>query len=172
MGQWISNLHRNWRHTRSFSSFGLPPEFMMILFVIAIISGFVVAGIAYEFVSSVIKTHAAVKEFKKNSNGLPIAEEMGIGGHLAQLFRGDIQKLASDCHEALGNYVAAFYVKKVMVSTTDLDFIQSMIFDEPQHINRMDDGDLPLKEMSPDSIMLARGDRWRVLRKSLAPAFS
>lgn len=144
----------------------------MILLVIAAIAGLAVAAILFDFIKSYIETNLTIRRFKKYSNGLPLGEGMGIGGHLTKIFGGDIWKTVDYEHKKNGDFFAQIYVTRTFVSSINLDFIKSLIFDEPQHTNRVDDLGIPMPVVSPDSIMLAQDEKWRRLRKYTAPAFS
>lgn len=144
----------------------------MLVIAISTITVLFIATILFDLIRSFVDTWHAIKTFRETSNGMPIAEHLKINGHLDLIFAGSNWKYLNEQHEKLGKFCAVFYTKRILVSTIDLDFIKSMIFDEPQHTNRIDSYDLFIDEMSSESIMLARDDKWRRLRKCIAPAFS
>lgn len=144
----------------------------MLLEVIAVLAGLLVATVLFDVAKTMVLTRLAVAKFKKGSNGLPICDRLGPFGHLDWVYAGDIWKLSMEEHRAVGKFLAFFYADQVGVSTIDIDFIKSMIFDEPQHTNRIGKLDFPIKEFTPDSILFAVDDQWRKLRKYTAPAFS
>lgn len=143
----------------------------MIMLVLSVIAGLAITIVFADLIKSLVDTRMAIEKFKKTSNNLPIAESLGILGHFAQVFNGKNWKFADEQHKKHGKFCAVFYTKRVFVSTIDLNFIQSMIFRQ-QLINRTDSFGVPAKEMSADSILLAKDDKWRRIRKCTAPAFS
>jgi cytochrome P450 len=112
-------------------------------------------------------------KIKKITRGLPMiptSEMTPDSPAIIGLTRHNCQKLLK-WHQELGKTIGFTMGCRLGASTTDLDLIKTIVFDEPDsHLDRSEVS-LPIVEIR-ESIMLAPKDEWRQLRKMIAPAFT
>jgi hypothetical protein len=133
-----------------------------------------VAAAALLVVSKIVSNRLALIRFKKLSRGLPMFPNAKLlGNHLTVLAFGEYNcESLRKLHQQWDAKTIGFLMSDdFAVSTIDLNLIKTFIMDEQGvHMSRHK-CNLPMDEFE-SSIMLARGDEWRRLRKMIAPAFA
>lgn len=121
----------------------------------------------------IVRNYRAQQLYRTRVKGIPFLPNSSILlGNAEQICFNKRNWLETDKWLKLGTTVAGFYADKPVAITCDLDFIKTIVIDEPDdHINRID-LDLPVEELKVDSIAFVVDDQWRRLRKLIEPALT
>lgn len=125
-------------------------------------------------ISRIFKVHRAYVKYKKASNGLPILPQTySPGGNLRQvIFEPFIVHKIEGLHRRYGKTFGWMFGSTPCASTIDLDLMKTICINEPdKHVNRINLS-IPFKEIEYNCILLAEGDQWRRIRRSIAPSFT
>lgn len=145
---------------------------MILLTIIALLSGILIISALVR----TIKVYYVYTKFKKTAKGIPMLPfNWSPGGNTHEiLFKPNAALRLEPIYRKLGikNFGAMFGMQPVVL-TCDLELMRTMNLIEPnQHFNRFDNIGLPIDEIEFDSLMNARGDQWRRIRKAIAPMYT
>lgn len=145
----------------------------MLYELLLLATGFLVTVSLGILLENIIKCHLTYVSFKRKTRGLPMIHDRRlVGNHLSTwLLRKNLCRDLLKAHTDLGfsKTIGAIFNDTSAVCTVDLDLIKLIAHDETEkHVDRFD-MNLPFYEYE-QSIIQAKGDDWRKIRRAFAPA--
>lgn len=139
----------------------------------SLVSSLLFIFIAY-YIGRLAQIRRAYLKFKNLSRGLPMLEPtFSLGGNASRVFfESDSYSRLEQLFRFHGKTFGMMIGHRPMTMSVDLDLLKTVHIDEQNmHINR-ESAFLAIRLIEKDSIMFARDDQWKRIRRAMAPSFT